>query len=96
MLYCNTDLEHYDRALENAKGDLMDMHMQTRRNSLYRLSLLRLCAQWLKRTPEAIQKKFEQARALAKDVPGIDKDIANAYNKMEVITIMLSNIHVKI
>ena len=35
----------------------------------------------MKRTSEAIQK-FEQARALAKDVPGIDKDIANAYNKI--------------
>lgn len=80
MLYCNTDLEHYDRALENAK-ELMDMHTDSAKLRYTDYLYYGYVLNGLKRTPEAIQK-FEQARTLAKDVPGIDKDIANAYNKI--------------
>ena len=80
MLYCNTDLEHFDTALENAK-ELMDMNTDSAKIRYTDYLYYGYVLNGLKRTPEAIQK-FEQARALAKDVPRIDKDIANAYAKI--------------
>lgn len=80
MLYCNTDLEHFTAALENAK-ELVDMNTDPAKIRYTDYLYYGYVLNGLKRTSEAIQK-FEQARALAKDVPGIDKDIANAYSKI--------------
>ena len=80
MLYCNTDLEHFNAALENAK-ELVDMNKDSAKIRYTDYLYYGYVLNGLDRTSEAIQK-FEQARALAKDVPGINKDIANAYSKI--------------
>ena len=80
MLYCNTDQEHYEAALENAK-ELLDMATDTTKirytDYLYYGYVLNGLGH-----PEKAIEKFELARAKAKNVPGIDKDIATAYQKI--------------
>ena len=80
MLYCNTDSERFDKALENAK-ELIDMNNDSTKIRYTDYLYYGYALNGLQRTSEAIQK-FEQARALGKNVLGVDKEISEAYSKI--------------
>ena len=80
MMYCYTDKENYEEALKSAQA-LLDNVTDTAKIRYSDYLYYGYALNGLGRTQEAIGK-FDLAKAKAKNVPGIDRDISDAYNKI--------------